>query len=257
MRYLRSEGDRIPPSPSLPRYLQTRWFRAPELMLEADGIYDDAVDSWSLGCILAELLACLPPPTGGPPPPPRGALFPGATGPPLSTEHTPPPPAAPDASAEAAAAAALAARNQTQAHAIFSVLGRPDPEDARWRSEAARATVRASPACAGEDLSARFSGAPAEAVALLKGLLCMWPGERLRAGSALDHAFLAPTRSADAVAFARAERRPLLFPRATRDSIRRHYANELAALQAGACAGANAEARGDVGASPSTGRQSA
>ncbi|KAF1323557.1 Cmgc/mapk protein kinase, partial [Globisporangium splendens] len=42
----------------------TRWYRAPELMLQPDGFYDESVDMWSVGCILAEILG-------------RKALFPG------------------------------------------------------------------------------------------------------------------------------------------------------------------------------------
>lgn len=37
-------------------HVVTRWYRAPELMLSADGNYTPAIDIWSCGCILAELL---------------------------------------------------------------------------------------------------------------------------------------------------------------------------------------------------------
>jgi mitogen-activated protein kinase 1/3 len=33
----------------------TRWYRAPELLVQ-NHRYDSAVDMWSIGCILAELL---------------------------------------------------------------------------------------------------------------------------------------------------------------------------------------------------------
>lgn len=36
-------------------YVQTRWYRAPEVMLSSQQ-YDHAVDVWSVGCIIAELL---------------------------------------------------------------------------------------------------------------------------------------------------------------------------------------------------------
>ena len=36
----------------------TRWYRAPELILTRD--YDDSIDMWSAGCILAELLGRKP-----------------------------------------------------------------------------------------------------------------------------------------------------------------------------------------------------
>ena len=36
-------------------YVVTRWYRAPELLLSCDH-YSAAIDVWSVGCILAELL---------------------------------------------------------------------------------------------------------------------------------------------------------------------------------------------------------
>ena len=36
-------------------YVVTRWYRAPELLLSCDN-YTSAIDVWSVGCILAELL---------------------------------------------------------------------------------------------------------------------------------------------------------------------------------------------------------
>ncbi len=39
----------------LTQYVVTRWYRAPEIML-CNGIYSKAIDIWSIGCILAELL---------------------------------------------------------------------------------------------------------------------------------------------------------------------------------------------------------
>jgi serine/threonine protein kinase len=37
-------------------HVVTRWYRAPELMLSADGCYNERIDMWSCGCIFAELL---------------------------------------------------------------------------------------------------------------------------------------------------------------------------------------------------------
>ena len=39
----------------LTNYVVTRWYRAPELLVGAPA-YDAAIDVWSVGCILAELL---------------------------------------------------------------------------------------------------------------------------------------------------------------------------------------------------------
>lgn len=41
-------------------HVVTRWYRAPELMLSADGHYTQSVDVWSVGCIFAELLGRVP-----------------------------------------------------------------------------------------------------------------------------------------------------------------------------------------------------
>ncbi|CAK4633007.1 hypothetical protein LEN26_010887 [Aphanomyces euteiches] len=45
-------------------HVVTRWYRAPELMLQPDGQYSTGVDMWSVGCIFAEILG-------------RKAVFPG------------------------------------------------------------------------------------------------------------------------------------------------------------------------------------
>lgn len=41
--------------PVLTEYVATRWYRAPEILLGANE-YSKAVDMWSLGCILAEMI---------------------------------------------------------------------------------------------------------------------------------------------------------------------------------------------------------
>ena len=41
-------------------HVVTRWYRPPELMLCPDGLYTYAVDLWSVGCILAEMLGRKP-----------------------------------------------------------------------------------------------------------------------------------------------------------------------------------------------------
>ena len=40
-------------------YVSTRWYRAPELLV-GDAQYGKAVDTWSIGCILAEMITGLP-----------------------------------------------------------------------------------------------------------------------------------------------------------------------------------------------------
>lgn len=46
-------------SSNLTEYVATRWYRAPEIMLSASN-YSTAVDTWSVGCILAEMYTGIP-----------------------------------------------------------------------------------------------------------------------------------------------------------------------------------------------------
>ena len=48
--YKEEDGD-----PVLTEYVATRWYRAPEILLGSTK-YSKAVDMWSVGCILAELI---------------------------------------------------------------------------------------------------------------------------------------------------------------------------------------------------------
>ncbi|KAJ8548637.1 hypothetical protein ON010_g11034 [Phytophthora cinnamomi] len=59
-----SSSSRVVERPPMTEHVVTRWYRAPELMLQPDGLYDQSVDMWSVGCIFAEILG-------------RKALFPG------------------------------------------------------------------------------------------------------------------------------------------------------------------------------------
>ena len=47
-------------SQHMTEHVVTRWYRAPELMLSADGHYTKSIDVWSCGCILAEILGRKP-----------------------------------------------------------------------------------------------------------------------------------------------------------------------------------------------------
>jgi serine/threonine protein kinase len=45
---------------TMTEHVVTRWYRAPELMLSADGHYTKSVDVWAAGCVFAELLGRAP-----------------------------------------------------------------------------------------------------------------------------------------------------------------------------------------------------
>ncbi|KAG8465618.1 hypothetical protein KFE25_002925 [Diacronema lutheri] len=61
-RAMRVAAEKGPVS-QLTEYVVTRWYRAPELLVEVED-YDSAIDVWAIGCIFAEMLG-------------RKALFPG------------------------------------------------------------------------------------------------------------------------------------------------------------------------------------
>ncbi|MQL74439.1 hypothetical protein Taro_006785, partial [Colocasia esculenta] len=147
----------------------TLWYRAPELLLMAEG-YSSAVDMWSVGCIMAELL-------GKPELLGRAPLFPG--------------------------------RNELdQLHQIFGVLGVPD--EATWPGFASLCSdMNVDLACSGRQpysnklkeklpWSSSFSEAGYD---LLVRLLAYDPSRRLTAEEALNHPWF---REEDAAAAAAA-----------------------------------------------------
>lgn len=54
-----SRGTSDEENQGLTEYVVTRWYRAPEIMLSCR-VYTNAIDVWSVGCILAELLGRKP-----------------------------------------------------------------------------------------------------------------------------------------------------------------------------------------------------
>ena len=136
----------------LTKYVVTRWYRAPELLVQ-NPRYDAAVDMWSIGCILAELLGAK-------------ALFPGKDslhqlrliverlGTPQKDD--------------------LAQIENAQAVQYITGL----------------ASKAAATSKTGAGLKDLFPDAPAECVDLLEQLLQFSPGKRPTAAQALQHPYL-------------------------------------------------------------------
>ena len=55
----RSVAESSGPTPVLTDYVATRWYRAPEIMLNSKA-YDQSIDVWSVGCIMAEMIGNRP-----------------------------------------------------------------------------------------------------------------------------------------------------------------------------------------------------
>eukprot|EP00635_Sarcinochrysidales_sp_CCMP3193_P004755 CAMPEP_0118889788 /NCGR_PEP_ID=MMETSP1166-20130328/545_1 /TAXON_ID=1104430 /ORGANISM="Chrysoreinhardia sp, Strain CCMP3193" /LENGTH=881 /DNA_ID=CAMNT_0006828383 /DNA_START=263 /DNA_END=2908 /DNA_ORIENTATION=+ len=51
-----SQKPQQQPAAQLTEYVVTRWYRAPELLLSCRSSYDGAVDVWSAGCVVAEMV---------------------------------------------------------------------------------------------------------------------------------------------------------------------------------------------------------
>jgi mitogen-activated protein kinase 1/3 len=193
------------------KHVVTRWYRAPELPLYNDGRYSPAIDIWSIGCIMAEMMTMLD--TGVPGHEKRRrALFPGGSCYPLSRGN------------KDSKASAKNKRDQLQV--IFDVMGTPtEVELARLRTDDAREALARLPKQEPVDLNERFPTAGEDAIDLLKRFLRFLPEDRCSLDDALAHPFLLPVRRPDDEV---AAPRVIPFPIVTRDKIRDLIVGEIA-----------------------------
>eukprot|EP00069_Balaena_mysticetus_P000559 bmy_14623T0 len=159
-------------------YVATRWYRAPEIMLNWMH-YNQTVDIWSVGCIMAELLQ-------------GKALFPGNDsageqvlgGDPTSGVW------GPGESPCLAVGHFLSQADIDQLKRIMEVVGTPSPEVlAKISSEHARTYIQSLPHMPQKDLRSIFHGANPLAVDLLGRMLVLDSDQRVSAAEALAHAY--------------------------------------------------------------------
>lgn len=156
----------------LTKHVVTRWYRAPELILIQP--YTSAVDIWSLGCILAELLSMQEGNVEGYQD--RKPLFPGGTCFPLSGEGK------------------LTSDDKLdQLSVIFGVIGTPSKEDVEAIGKA-NDYIKSLGKSKGKNLEKVFPAADPSALDLLKKMLQFNPKRRLTAEEALDHEFFKSVR---------------------------------------------------------------
>ena len=177
---LSSSAITLPAPPSrmrreLTKHVVTRWYRAPELILLSEH-YTAAIDMWSVGCILAELLSMQA--ESHTSPEDRQALFPGRSCFPLSADNP------------------LAYNDQLdQLNVIFDVIGTPSPEDLQQvDNETARGYIGGLKPKPAVNLYSRYMSADPMAVDLLTKLLVFNPAKRWTASRCLAHPFFDTVR---------------------------------------------------------------
>jgi mitogen-activated protein kinase 1/3 len=160
----------------LTKHVVTRWYRAPELILIQP--YTSAVDIWSLGCILAELLSMQEGNVQGYQD--RKPLFPGGTCYPLSGEGD----------------SIKSDERLDQLSVIFHVIGTPSPEDVPAIGEANK-YIKSLGKIEGKSLETIYPVADPSAINLLKNMLQFNPKLRCTAEEALEHEFFKGVRRKD------------------------------------------------------------
>ncbi|XP_022720726.1 mitogen-activated protein kinase homolog MMK2-like isoform X2 [Durio zibethinus] len=150
-------------------YVVTRWYRAPELLLNCSE-YTAAIDIWSVGCILGEIVT-------------REPLFPGKDYVHqlrLITEVI------------NFLILSLLMFNIVRSFFVQKLIGSPDDASLGFlRSDNARRYVRQLPRCRKQQFSARFPNMSAGAVDLLEKMLVFDPNKRITVDEALCHPYLA------------------------------------------------------------------
>eukprot|EP00397_Hematodinium_sp_SG-2012_P009233 GEMP01009310.1.p1 GENE.GEMP01009310.1~~GEMP01009310.1.p1 ORF type:complete len:421 (+),score=83.14 GEMP01009310.1:23-1264(+) len=155
----------------LTRHVVTRWYRAPELILLMED-YSEAVDVWSLGCILAELLGMLE--SVKPKWSDRGAIFPGTSCFPLSPRQS---------------KGKGVIKSVDQLQVIFQMLGTPAPAETKHLGvEAVKYIQTKYKPIRGFGFGA-YKSVGDDGVHLLQKLLEFSPSKRISMEDATKHAF--------------------------------------------------------------------
>jgi mitogen-activated protein kinase 1/3 len=181
-KLVKTKKDRKVLKRLLTGHVVTRWYRAPEIiLLEKD--YGPAIDIWSVGCIMGELLSMMK--EHCPKPKERSPLFPGASCFPLSPDLRP------KAIKNRKDGESFPIEPTDQLNVIFSVLGTPSEEDASFVTDSkATEYLKSFPEQERQDLSKAFPAAKPEAIDLLNKMLVFNPYLRIKLDECLAHPYL-------------------------------------------------------------------
>jgi len=160
---------------SLTGHVVTRWYRAPELILLQTN-YSCAVDMWSVGCILAELLQIIE----GADLSRRGPVCQGTSCFPMSPSHS----------------RRSSNDKRDQLNIIFDLIGTPSTEETNCiADEDLRQYVQCFRVRSCTNFRERFSMATEEGLDALRRMLQFSPSNRLTVGEAIEHALLKTIRN--------------------------------------------------------------
>jgi len=157
----------------LTKHVVTRWYRAPELILIQP--YTSAVDIWSLGCILGELLSMQEGNVAGYQD--RQPLFPGGFCYPLSGEGD----------------SIKKDERLDQLNVIFKVTGTPSKEDVQALGNVSE-YIESLGTIEGKSLESLYPVSDPAAIDLLKRMLQFNPKRRCTAAEAVEHEFFKGVR---------------------------------------------------------------
>jgi mitogen-activated protein kinase 1/3 len=168
---------------NLTGHVVTRWYRAPELILLQDN-YSEQIDTWSVGCIYAELLGMLE----GTHLMDRGPMFPGSSCFPLSPNHK----------------HKSDYRYHTQGkedmlNKIFNVIGTPkEAEIEKLTRDDAKRYLKCFTHRPGEGLKQNFPDVDDRFLDILGKLLIFDPDVRIKVNDALTHEIFTELRKPEA-----------------------------------------------------------
>ena len=180
-RLINSKDMRKNMKRELTGHVVTRWYRAPELIL-LEKEYGPAIDTWSVGCVFAELLGMMK--ESAPTYLERRPLFPGKSCFPLS----------PDKFVKEERSGFPFSKND-QLAVIFQVIGSPSEDDKSFVTDSkANEYLNAFPKSERVNLATVYPGAGEEAIDLLHKILVFNPYFRLSVEECLDHSFFKKCR---------------------------------------------------------------